>query len=279
MKIISEIFVQYKDEIGMVENSDLKEIKNLRKGINLSRDCLHELSKLVRNNSFTSIKSEIKFFKEQKPQVEGRLHFFKKAHKFMLAYPNANISLKRKLITAEMQKLNFLNYKQQDFLSYYRSNQKKLDHIYFVRGVIQLELFLDFSSQFIDPEFNTSHDFLVTKIIAQDLQINFYKQQLEQLKKKKVVIEEVKPPILRDLIWSGTKTELTELLYALNAAGVLRNGEAEMKKLVAVCKELFNIDLGNIYKTYGEIKAREKDPTKFLDLMKLKLLQKMNSEF
>lgn len=199
----------------------------------------------------------------------------------MLTFPNTSNSLKRKSITEEMQKLNFRECKHQDFLSYYRSGEKKQDHIYFVRGVSQLELFLDFSSQFIDPEFNTSHDFLVTKIIAQDLQIEFYKKQLQELKKNKLNNQQIKekPKVLNDLQWTGTKTQLTELLYALNATGVLKNGEAEMKKLVEICKELFNLDLGNIYKTYGEIKAREKDPTKFLDLMKLKLLQKMNSEF
>ena len=100
----------------------------------------------------------------------------------------------------------------------------------------------------------------------------------ENQEEKNRKVKEVKPPILEDLRWTGTKTELTELLYALNASGVLRNGEVEMKKLVMVCKELFNLDLGNIYKTYGEIKAREKDPTKFLDLMKMRLLQKMQSE-
>lgn len=67
-------------------------------------------------------------------------------------------------------------------------------------------------------------------------------------------------------------------MYGLNAVGAIRNGEAEIKKLVLVCKDLFNLDLGNIYKTYGESKAREKDPTKFLYLMKIRLLQKMQSE-
>jgi len=75
-------------------------------------------------------------------------------------------------------------------------------------------------------------------------------------------------------------TNAVSALKSLSAPGakVLRNGEVEMKKLVMVCKELFNLDLGNIYKTYGEIKAREKDPTKFLDLLKMRLLQKMQSE-
>jgi hypothetical protein len=68
------------------------------------------------------------------------------------------------------------------------------------------------------------------------------------------------------------------LLYGLNAVGAIRNGQAEMKKLVEVCKVIFGIDLGNVYKTYSEIKLREKEPTKFLDLMKMNLIQKINSE-
>ena len=147
-------------------------------------------------------------------------------------------------------------------------------------AALKLELFVDTSHHFKDPQFTTSHDFLVSKIIAHDLLIKFYNNELKLLKNEDSNnnLERGKPEVLNDLQWTGTKTELTELLDALNASGVLRNGEVEMKKLVLVCKELFNLDLGNIYKTYGEIKAREKDPTKFLDLMKIRLLQKMKSE-
>lgn len=279
MKIINEIFVKYKDDISMVENSDLKQINNLRKGINLSRKFLNELSKLVRNEKFSSKKAEIKFFKEQKPYVEGRLHFFKKAHKFMLAFPNTSNSIKRKLITSEIQKLNFRDCKHQDFLSYYRSNQKKLDHVYFVRGVSQLELFLDFSNQFIDPDFNTSHGFLVTKIIAQDLQIDFFKNQLQELKKYKPNnnVPKHKPAVLKDLQWTGTKTDLVELIFALKESGVLRNGRAELKKIKNVIELLFEIELGNIYKVFEQIKAREKDQTKFIDSLKIGLINRIES--
>jgi hypothetical protein len=108
----------------------------------------------------------------------------------------------------------------------------------------------------------------------------FYAKQLKLLStdKSNVVIEEVKPKILRDLSWTASKTDLVELIYALNSSGAIRNGQAEIKKLSNICKELFDIDLGNIYKTFSEIKLREKDNTKFLDQLKLSLVKKINSD-
>ena len=280
MKKITSIFNRYKKSITIIEKSDLKDLTNLKKGISISRECLNEFSILVRSKSFPSEKEEILFFKHQKPFVEGRLQYFKKIHNYLLEKPVSGTSKQQKFITNELNKLDNKNCKKLEFVKYYRLNENKLDHLYFLRGIDQLELFVDTSHHFKDPQFTTSHDLLVSKIIAQDLLIKFYNNELKLLENEDSNnnLERGKPEVLNDLQWTGTKTELTELLYALNASGVLRNGEVEMKKLVMVCKELFNLDLGNIYKTYGEIKAREKDPTKFLDLMKMRLLQKMQSE-
>ncbi|MGV8944912.1 MAG: RteC domain-containing protein [Lutibacter sp.] len=84
--------------------------------------------------------------------------------------------------------------------------------------------------------------------------------------------------MLNYLSWTGTNTELVELFYGLNATGSINNGKAEMKKIMELCKVLFDIDLGNIYKTFDEIKTRKKDPTKFIDLIKTSLLKKLNAE-
>ncbi|MFB9273315.1 MULTISPECIES: RteC domain-containing protein [Flavobacteriaceae] len=140
-----------------------------------------------------------------------------------------------------------------EFFKYYTQNGCSLDDKYFTRGNSQLDLFSNVFLLDKDPKFSTSHDIKAAEVIAYDLVTKFYATELLILKQedKNRKVKEVKPPILEDLQWTGTKTELTELLYGLNAAGAIRNGEAEMKKLVLVCKELFNLDLGNIYKTYS----------------------------
>ncbi len=45
-----------------------------------------------------------------------------------------------------------------------------------------------------------------------------------------------------------------------------------------VCSTLFDIDLGNVYKTYSEIKSRGIDKTKFLDKLKASLETRMDYE-
>ena len=139
---------------------------------------------------------------------------------------------------------------------------------------------MDRSHHFKDPEFTTSHDYLVSKIIAHDLLIVFFSNELKILKNKKlnaVVIEEVKPAVLKDLNWTGTKTDLVELIFALKESGVLRNGRAELKKIKNVIELLFEIELGNIYKIFEQIKAREKDQTKFIDSLKIGLINRIES--
>lgn len=40
------------------------------------------------------------------------------------------------------------------------------------------------------------------------------------------------------------------------------------KKLASVCEQIFNIELGNYYHTFIEIRARKCNNTKFLDKLK-----------
>ena len=238
------------------------------------------LFRSIRSSNFPSDEAEITFFKYQKPYIEGRLQYFKRLHQYVLEQPISGFSKQRKFVNNELSKLDTQECKQLEFVKYYRLEEDKLDHIYFLRGSDKLQLFVDNSNHFKDPEFTTSHDYFVSKIIAHDLLIKFYDKELELLKNKKfkTIIEKVKPDIFNDLQWSGTKTELIELLFALNASGCLRNGNADMKKIVKVCEELFNLDLGNIYKTFDQIKARKKDSTKFLDKLAVSLTNEITFE-
>lgn len=276
MKRINPAFNRYKKSIALIEKSNLSNLTNIKQGIKLSRECLNEFSSLVRSKNFPSKKDEITFFKYQKPYVEGRLQYFKKLHNYLLEKPVSGISKQQKFINIELNKLDSKKCKQLEFVKYYRLDEDKLDHLYFLRGIDQLELFVDTSHHFKDPLFTTSRDLLVSKIIAHDLLIEFYNNELEYLKNKKIkpIIEEVKPDIFNDLQWTGTKTELIELIIALNESGCLRNGNSDLNKIVKVCEELFNLDLGNIRKTFDQIKARKKDSTKFLD----KLVQSLSNK-
>ena len=131
-----------------------------------------------------------------------------------------------------------------------------------------------------DPQFSTSHDSWAAEVLAYDLLTLYLNKELNDLRqlKNNVIVEEVKPAILRDLSWTASKTDLIELIYALYFSGALWNGSTDIKKIIDICSELFNIDLGNYYKTYAQIKDRQKDSTKFLDKLKFNLIQKLDLE-
>lgn len=280
MKKIALLIEDFDVSIGEIEKSNINKLSELNQKISTSIDCLNQFRVTIRNDNFSTTKEEINFFKCQKPYIQGRLDYYRKLKDFHIENPVGVISKQRKFLNKELNAIDEEKCKYSDFIKYYRLQKKDLDHLFFLRGNDQFELFLDNSHHYDDPEFSTRHDYIVAKIITNDLLITFYNEQLESLKKKdsNIVIEEVKPAILNDLPWTASKTDLTELLYALNASGAIKNGQSEMKKLVEICKELFDIDLGNIYKTFNEIKEREKDPTKFLNRLKFDLIQKINLE-
>ena len=70
--------------------------------------------------------------------------------------------------------------------------------------------------------------------------------------------------IKSELNWTGSKTDLVELLYALKATGTINAGNINIKDLISTFSNLFNIEISNYYKTYSEIKNRSTERTKFL---------------
>lgn len=280
MKKIAEIIAEYSNKLNDIDKLELGEFNKFKKKINSSKNCLNQLRFYVREFKFPSDEAEISFFKYQKPLVYGNLKYFTHVHKYHLEKPKSNVLKHKKLVQGYLDKLDALKKKHINFFKYYEQNLSSFDQVYFQRSNSQYEI--NFETLHLDrePEFSTSHDFLAARIISYNLLSNYYSKELIKIEQQESNknIKVVKPEILNDLSWTGTKTELVELLYGLNAVGAIRNGQAEMKKLVEVCKVIFGIDLGNVYKTYSEIKLREKEPTKFLDLMKMNLIQKINSE-
>lgn len=278
MKKIALLIEEFNTSIGEIEKSDQHNLIALNNKIKVTDYYLKQLRIILRKDRFSTQKDEIKFFKHQKPYVQGRLEYYRRLKNFFIEQPTGRVAKQRKFINKELNLIDSEKCRYLDFIKYYRLKKHDLDHLFFLRGNDQFDLFLDNSHHYDDPEFSTRHDYIVSKIITNDLLIKFYNEQLVILKKKdsNIVIEEVKPAILKDLPWTATKTDLVELLYSLNAAGAIKSGKAEMPKLVEICKELFNVDLGNIQKTFEQIKSRKKDHTKFLNKLTISLSKEID---
>ncbi len=68
------------------------------------------------------------------------------------------------------------------------------------------------------------------------------------------------------------------MIYALHSQGVFDNGDADIKLIAKTLELAFNINLGDFYHTYMELKSRKINRTKFLDGLRDALIQKMDEQ-
>ncbi len=178
-----------------------------------------------------------------------------------------------------MNKIDDEKCKYLEFIKYYREGKRDLDHLFFLRGNDQFELFLDNMHHYDDPEFSTRHDYIVSKMITNKLLVRFYNDQLDYLQNptNQSLVEE-KKSIMCKITWTGSITELVEHMIALNAAGSIGNGNLSLSQIQEICINNYDINPGNIYKIFEQIKARKTNQTKFLDKLTKALINEISSQ-
>ena len=181
-KLIQKILDNYKEEIKVVEESNLNDFNNVEKGISISREYLQKLRVCVRENEFEDKQNEIIFFKKHKPYIYSRLKFYAKLYKFLINRPAGTIKSQEEFIDSEINRLQESNRQNIDFIKYYREDSELLDEFYFLRGNDKISLVSNTSHFYTDAEFSTSHDNTIAKIMAYDLLISHYVEELSYLR-------------------------------------------------------------------------------------------------
>lgn len=260
-----------------IEETDL--ILKAQKSIVCIREILSKLRAFIVNYKFKNEEEEIYFFKVIKPEIVSQLIYHVKINNFESKRPLGSLEIQQCYILKEFEKLTTYFNSHLEFYRYYRMNSTFLDDKFFVRGREDLHLHIDNLMIHIDPEFSTSQDYMVAKIIANDRLEVYLKTELDVLSRK------ISNPywlptnnVNNNLFhWTDSKTALVELIYAICAAGSLNHGQCEIRELTAFFEQIFNVRLTDIYRTYLEIKVRS-IPTKYIDNLKTALLRKMEED-
>ena len=230
-----------------------------------------DLKKFVAERGFNSTEEEIYFFKHLKPVILSKLIYHNAVYKIETKKPYGNGKAIKKYIDNELSKLKRYFDNNLNFYKYYRTNSTYLDHKYFVRGKHDIKLSLDTFYFEADHNFTTSHDYKVAKIIANDLIQVYLEDQLNTRTPKKSFDD-------NPLKWTANKTALTELIYALYSQNVFNNGNADIKEIAKTFESIFNVDLGDFYHTFMELKSRKINRTKFIDSLRDALIRKMDEQ-
>jgi hypothetical protein len=189
--------------------------------------------------------------------------------------PTGSEKFLKKYYQNELKKLETFFSENLEFYQYMRNNLSYLDDKYFVRGKIDLRLYADTFYYDADPEFSTSHDFKVAKILANDLLSVYLKSGLAALDRNES--KRTDHQKRSKYSWTESKTSLVELIYAIQACGCINNGSIDIKEIAQFFEYTFNIDLGDYYRTYLQIKNRQSSP-KFMDAMRAALIKKIEEQ-
>jgi len=248
-------------------------IESSEKAVETCLDAINNIKKHFKSNPVKIQEDEIKFFKEIKPQFLSKLIFHIKIYNMESLIPNECKNSREEAYNTELKKIKKYANQNQNFYRYFRTNSTHLDHKYFVRGNQDLKLKLKSNTFESDPEFSTSHDFILSKIIANTILQKHIEDKLATLNTSHSPQFLLNKPMIN---WTSSKVALIELIYALHTTNSFNHGESDIKEIAKLIEQTFNIDLGDYYRAFLEIRMRKTGRTKYLDSLKEQLIKRMN---
>ncbi len=236
---------------------------------------LNEIYNWLNNYVFLSIQEEIYFFKELKPKLVSKLIYYKAILKLETTLPQTKKDKKKKYEKL-LTEINQYAEKNRDVYEYYRSRTSHKDEDFFVRRSYKDIIKNDCCLINCDSKICTSHDYKMANIIANDMFTSYIENKLDELNGKcKFNITQID----HKFNWTGTKVDMTELVYGFQASGCINNGNVDLKELAIFLGTIFNMEIdSNLYGNYSDIKSRKVPKTRFINTMSDKLIEKMDNE-
>ena len=236
---------------------------------------LNEIYNWLNNYVFLSIQEEIYFFKELKPKLVSKLIYYKAILKLETTLPQTKKDKKKKYEKL-LTEINQYAVKNRDIYEYYRSRASRKDEDFFVRRSYKDIIKNDCCLINCDSKICTSHDYKMANIIANDMFTSYLENKLDELNGKcKFNITQID----HKFNWTGTKVDMTELVYGFQASGCINNGNVDLKELAIFLGTIFNMEIdSNLYGNYSDIKSRKVPKTRFINTMSDKLIEKMDNE-
>tara|TARA_R100000750_G_scaffold62791_1_gene58112 strand:- start:918 stop:1748 length:831 start_codon:yes stop_codon:yes gene_type:complete len=263
MKYYLHIVEIMEKELTVRGNAPLYSFLDIQDCLQICYRRLQELRVLVVKHGFENTAEECRFFKEIKPKVFGKLIFFSKLLEFEMQKPEHSQKALRKYVVKNIGSLRHIFIEYKEFHQYLLCRRKDRDREYFCRPgrpYVTGSLSLPYCS---DPVFSITQDYLSAKFTAHTSLIEYLSQRYIQSN-----CAAAQKSLLR---WTGQKVDLVELVYALQASGLINNGNVGIKDLATALEQLFNVEVGDYYRIFLEIRMRKSNQSKLLDFLKTSL--------
>lgn len=271
---IKDIKINIDIEIQRIEQLQIDTLDKIKQKVDFIQSSLTLLKQKTLEYQFENPQEEVLFFKVWKPQVFSLLIFHVHLYRIERHRMGQSPAVQLKYLKTEYENLKRKTL-DNGFYNYYQTGQTNLDNLYFRKG--HYDIYSAAQCDFLnkDASFSTMHDSSVAEILADDHLKQYLSDEIELLSEKlhfklTSIIEEQR------LQWTESKVALVELIYALYASKCLNNGNSNLKDIAFCCEILFNIEIGDFYRIFLEIRNRKKNRTLFLDKLKEKIIKMMD---
>ncbi len=277
---VSEFAISLYDEMELslseINFKDTDYLQVSRISLIIILNSISKLKAFVLDGEFISKEEEINFFKHLKPKFYSKLIYHQKVISIQSHLPLAPLNGLKNYYLDELRKINDSISSNQEFVTYYRSQATSFDEIYFLRKDQAPWLLMSSEDFDVDLNFTTIYDNRISKIIAYEFISEFLTSSIEKVEIRKFLGENPDVHSQKALNWTASKVSLVELLYALQTTGAYNNGAIDLKHLANHFEKIFNVDLGNYYRVFQEMRIRKTNRTTFLDKLKDKLTKMMD---
>jgi hypothetical protein len=227
---------------------------------------IYELKLIVIKYKFKSIDEEIEFFKVIKPEFVGLLGYYRKLFEIQLFEAHNPTEERLKYCRNQLKRLESYMERNRDYYHYILSKSDHMDEKYFARGHGLP------NTAVIDDRFSTSGEIRLSKLLCNERVREYLTGTIQKTEKPTSVSTS------SALKWTGSKTDLIELIYALQAAGVFNRSSADIKEIASYFESMFAVSLGNWYRVYQEIRQRKSSQVKFIEQLRNFLLKKIEEK-
>ncbi|KUJ56232.1 MULTISPECIES: RteC domain-containing protein [Chryseobacterium] len=261
-KKIDKLWKDLNGNIDLVHRNKT-DVLNYAEEILMDTDAaIRKLKDYASQYTFRDWSEEITFFKLTKPKFVSKFIYYSKLLSIESSRPYADPLVLKKYYETERSNLVCFYQENRDFISYYRRNATYLDKKYFLRFKFDFKMRLSPEFYSYDYEFSTSHDHLVSQLLANDLLDHYLTHKINSQSES-----DYSSDLIDSVEWTAPKVALIELICALHQTRCFNSGRSEINEIVRWAEKTLNINLGNYHKTLGEIRLRKTDRTKFISLL------------
>ena len=272
----SKLEILLNAELKQIEKSTPNEIKRYEEMVRASVIHYAELKQKLKEHQFVNQSSEIHFFKDVHPLAISKIHYYTALAKYFYHISSFNLAKDKKCHCKKtLKSISEYNSHYQYIITYYKSGKSDFDEKYFIRKNSVYPVVLEDCVALIDKDTSTGYDLILARYLAYN---RFSEFLLSEIKRFESVDKNT--PLGGGgvfLEWTGSKIELIELMYAIWAKGSINNNMISISELATAFQKMFQVELGEFFHTFSEIKNR-KNRTLFIDNLRKALNNKIDEK-